>query len=293
MTHAIWHVWRTLRLPTLLPISDRMEDPAKILVGLDQVALALAVMGDQRQVVSLVAAQIRDLLHANAVAIFAWDELAGGLVVVHSMPAGTPGRAVARGVGAVGAAFDQRRPVVANGQLDPFDTTYWDPALELHALAVVPLMVAGEAVGTVLAGRDEPYPFGGAQVNLLAMLGALALAPTLQRARLRSRIQELEVRTTLLQTRSQTRQFTARVNAGQLLEPEDDSRRPGMPRLSRREREVLPLLAQGRTNREIGATLNLSHGTTRNLVARMLLKLGARDRTHAVVIALAGGLLEA
>ena len=66
-----------------------------------------------------------------------------------------------------------------------------------------------------------------------------------------------------------------------------------MPHLSPRESETLPLLAQGYTNREIGAALRLSPGTVRNTVARILMKLHARDRTHAVVIAVAKGLLEA
>jgi DNA-binding NarL/FixJ family response regulator len=62
--------------------------------------------------------------------------------------------------------------------------------------------------------------------------------------------------------------------------------------LSPREREVLRLLARGRTNREIGAQLHLSPGTVRNHVGHVLEKLGAADRTHAAVLALARGLLD-
>jgi PAS domain S-box-containing protein len=51
--------------------------------------------------------------------------------------------------------------------------------------------------------------------------------------------------------------------------------------LTPRERDVLRLIAQGKTNREIGQELHLSPGTVKNHVARLLPKLGAVDRTQA------------
>ena len=62
--------------------------------------------------------------------------------------------------------------------------------------------------------------------------------------------------------------------------------------LPARDQEILRLLALGRTNRQIGVELHLSHGTVRNRVGRILDKLGAADRTHAAVLALALGMLE-
>jgi DNA-binding CsgD family transcriptional regulator/PAS domain-containing protein len=67
---------------------------------------------------------------------------------------------------------------------------------------------------------------------------------------------------------------------------------PGTP-LTRRERELLRLIARGQTNREIGAALHLSPGTVRNQIGRLLVKLGATDRTQAAVLAVTRGLLEA
>jgi DNA-binding NarL/FixJ family response regulator len=53
--------------------------------------------------------------------------------------------------------------------------------------------------------------------------------------------------------------------------------------LSERELEVLRLLADGRSNREIAATLFLAAGTVKNHVTNILAKLGARDRTQAAL----------
>jgi DNA-binding NarL/FixJ family response regulator len=61
--------------------------------------------------------------------------------------------------------------------------------------------------------------------------------------------------------------------------------------LSDRELEVMRLLADGRTNREIAAELFLAEGTVKNHVTNVLAKLGARDRTQAALRARALGLL--
>lgn len=62
--------------------------------------------------------------------------------------------------------------------------------------------------------------------------------------------------------------------------------------LSQREREVLRLLAKGLSNSEIAGKLFLSEGTVRNYVSALFAKLGAADRTQAVLIALRHGLAD-
>ena len=66
---------------------------------------------------------------------------------------------------------------------------------------------------------------------------------------------------------------------------------PDKVRLTERERSILRLVAGGYSNREIGRSLHLSEGTVKNYVSELLVKLGARDRTHAVLTAITRRLL--
>lgn len=61
--------------------------------------------------------------------------------------------------------------------------------------------------------------------------------------------------------------------------------------LTERETEVLRLVAEGYSNRQIAEVLFLAEGTVKNHVSTLLVKLGARDRTNAVLRALHKGLL--
>jgi DNA-binding CsgD family transcriptional regulator len=56
-------------------------------------------------------------------------------------------------------------------------------------------------------------------------------------------------------------------------------------RLSRRELDVLSLIAEGRSTREIAAALWVTEETVKSHVSRVLRRLQARTRAHAVAIA--------
>lgn len=62
--------------------------------------------------------------------------------------------------------------------------------------------------------------------------------------------------------------------------------------LTPKEREVLALLAQGRSNRQIAETLFISGATVKTHLAHLYEKLGASDRQQAITHALAKGVLQ-
>jgi DNA-binding NarL/FixJ family response regulator len=60
--------------------------------------------------------------------------------------------------------------------------------------------------------------------------------------------------------------------------------------LTRREREIVRLVAQGSSGPEIAAELHIAHDTVRTHVRNAMTKLGARSRAHLVAKALGDGL---
>ncbi|MFI1012066.1 response regulator [Streptomyces sp. NPDC020965] len=81
--------------------------------------------------------------------------------------------------------------------------------------------------------------------------------------------------------------------AGALLSQEEQSSGTGRGNtLTEREREVLGLIADGRSNREIARALVLSEKTVKTHVSNILMKLDLADRTQAALWAVRHGLTE-
>jgi DNA-binding NarL/FixJ family response regulator len=87
---------------------------------------------------------------------------------------------------------------------------------------------------------------------------------------------------------SVTRRVIDRMAAQPMIgEPTD----PRLDELTPREREVLELIAQGLSNREVAEALVVEETTVKTHVKRVLMKLDARDRVQAVILAYEWGLV--
>jgi DNA-binding NarL/FixJ family response regulator len=64
-----------------------------------------------------------------------------------------------------------------------------------------------------------------------------------------------------------------------------------LEQLTNRERDVLALIAQGRSNKRIALELGISEKTVKTHVGHVLAKLGVTDRTQAAVLAVQEGLV--
>lgn len=80
---------------------------------------------------------------------------------------------------------------------------------------------------------------------------------------------------------SATAKLMARLRGGR----EEEQQPDGLQGLTEREREILTLIGEGLTNRQIGQRLYLSEKTVKNHISRLLAKLGVERRIQAAVIA--------
>jgi DNA-binding NarL/FixJ family response regulator len=89
-------------------------------------------------------------------------------------------------------------------------------------------------------------------------------------------------------TRSLVEHFVLRAERPALESPE----RSRLDRLTVREQQVLRLVAEGLSNEQIADLLVIAESTAKTHVKRILLKIDARDRAQAVVLAYRSGLMD-
>jgi two-component system NarL family response regulator len=96
--------------------------------------------------------------------------------------------------------------------------------------------------------------------------------------------------------RKELREAIRAVHAGRRVIPADVAislaEHIGDDMLSERELQVLDIAARGNSNKRIAVELGISEDTVKAHMKNVLSKLGAKDRTHAVVIAIKRGIID-
>ena len=155
-----------------------------------------------------------------------------------------------------------------------------DHPRELASAVVVPLALSGRLVGVLNASREPGAPRMDEEASRLLELLANQAAILIDSVQMLDELQRKDQR--LEQLVDQLLGETGRrpATSVDLLAP-----------LTRREQQVLELLVDGLTNREIAMRLVVEPDTVKDHVQSIIKKLGATDRTHAAVIAVRGGIV--
>jgi DNA-binding NarL/FixJ family response regulator len=138
----------------------------------------------------------------------------------------------------------------------------------------------------ILAIRDE---FPGARIIVLTTYAGDAQAQRAIRAGAQGYLLKNLLHKELLQT---IRTVHAGRKAVSVEVAAQVAEHTGEEGLTRKEIDVLRLIASGNANKEIAAQLNVTEETVKSRVKNILDKLGANDRTHAVTIGLKRGIIE-
>src|SRR4051794_23474077 len=91
---------------------------------------------------------------------------------------------------------------------------------------------------------------------------------------------------------SVTKRLIQDFSAARAAKAMQDNPPAGLDELTTREMEVFKLISRGMSNHEIATELVVSETTVKTHVARILMKLGLRDRVQAVVLAYESGLVQ-
>ncbi|WP_026909389.1 response regulator [Patulibacter minatonensis] len=185
---------------------------------------------------------------------------------------------VADGAAAVAAAREHRPDVVLMDVRMPVMD-----GLEATAAITADPALAGVKVIVLTTFELDDYVFGALRAGAAGFLLKDVEPADLLRA-----VRVVAAGDALLHPRVTRRliaAFAARSDAEPLVRP------AALDELTERELEVLVLVARGRSNAEIADDLVISPLTAKTHVSRILMKLGARDRTQLVVTAYEAGVV--
>lgn len=203
-----------------------------------------------------------------------------------------------------GLAARSGEPVVLKGAASRLSAFPRDLACSI----AVPMLISGRLIGMMNINCEASDKLDPSVINLLTLLARQAsifvetasLNEELDRKQKRMELLldkllyndggEVGVGAQMIEMPEPEPQGGRRPFAGK--EPTDPREPyPLAERLTRRERQVLSLLVEGNSNKEIASSLSISLATVKCHVRETIGKLGAQDRTQAAVVALRRGLV--
>jgi DNA-binding NarL/FixJ family response regulator len=173
----------------------------------------------------------------------------------------------------IGEASNGREAVQLHRQLNP-DITLMD--LQMPDMS---------GLDAIIAIRTERP---AARIIVLTTYAGDALAQRALRAGAQAYVLKSLVRTEILNTIRMVHAGEKQIQADVAAEM---AKHMAQALLTARETEVLTLIASGYANKAISAQLQINEETTKSHVKNILAKLDARDRTHAVSLALKRGVI--
>ena len=181
---------------------------------------------------------------------------------------------------------DGRTVRVRDIRADPRFSYYPAHHPVFRAFLGVPIRHRGEILGELYLAGTTPGPFTVADQRLVERL-ALHAGIAIATVRLSDRARDVAVR----DARERLLAAIARAALGDV----GDARPPSLgatASLSPRERDVLRLVVDGLSNKQIAERLAVSEKTVKTHVSGVLAKLGVADRTQAAVLAVRSRLVE-
>ena len=187
-----------------------------------------------------------------------------------------------------GVVITERRPYISNDvEHDPMRVGQPPGHPVVRTFLGVPLTLGAEVIGMIgVANKNKGY---GPDDQRLLSTFANQVAVAIDNAGLYQHQQEMIARLQQLHehlSRAERDELVSlereRLAAAFRVEPGGSRPRP---RLNQSQQEILRLLADGFSNREIASKIHLSENTVKSHVQEILRKLGARNRVQAAVLA--------